>query len=107
MAKAVEALLGEHEIARGFTQGMLDSAKAWENGDESAVQETIKNARNYAALLHDHILHENGVVYPATNWLMPITDQNHLDELCAQMEDDSTTAHQFIEWLDAIEAQTA
>ena len=57
MAKAVEALLAEHELARGFTRGMMGSASAWKNGDETAAQETIKEARSAAPTGGSHAPH--------------------------------------------------
>jgi hemerythrin-like domain-containing protein len=105
MAKAVEALLAEPELARGFTRGMAEAAQAWQNGDENTVHETVNNARNYAALLHDHILHENGVVFPATNWLITPDEQAYMSELYSNMDFNSTDVAQMLSLLDALEAQ--
>lgn len=105
MGKAVEALLGEHEIARGFTRGMMQAALAWQNGDEAAAQETVKNARNYAALLHDHILHENGVVFPATSWLISPSELARMDEQCANVRPEGVDVDQILTLLDTLDTQ--
>jgi len=105
MTKAVVALVGEHGIARGFTRDMAEAAHAWQNGDTTAALETVKNARNYAALMHDHILHENGVVFPATNWLITSSEQSRMDDMVGNLDMGSDDVNQTLSLLDTLEAQ--
>lgn len=107
MSKAVEALLGEHALARGYTQAMQEAARVWQAGDESAAATTIQNARHWASLLHDHIAHEDNLLFPVAKWLLMPTEQAKLEAHFTQLDQQCADAGQYLALLDALESQTS
>jgi hemerythrin-like domain-containing protein len=105
MSKAVEALLGEHALARGYTQAMQEAARAWQAGDESAAAATVQNARHWASLLHDHIAHEDNLFFPVAKWLLMPTEQAKLEAHFTQLDQQCADAGQYLALLDALESQ--
>jgi hemerythrin-like domain-containing protein len=107
MSKAVEALLGEHALARQYTQAMEQAARAWQSGDESAAASTIQNARHWAALLHDHIAHEDNLLFPVAKWLLMPHEQADLEKHFNQLDQQCADAGQYLALLEALENQTS
>jgi len=70
----VGVMLHEHELAREYTRGMRAAAEKWEQGDASARAEVVKNARDYVALLRQHILKEDQVLFPMADRVIPPGD---------------------------------
>lgn len=103
MPKAVEALLGEHELGRGFTRGMHQAGRAWRDGNPEAAHEAVSYARQYAALLHDHILHEEGVVYPASSWLATPADRKQMDDVWTDLEIERVNESEILPLLKTLE----
>jgi hemerythrin-like domain-containing protein len=60
----IAVMLMEHEQGRQFTRGLRDGVKKWEAGDDAGHRTVISNARSYVALLRDHIMKEDEVLFP-------------------------------------------
>lgn len=60
----IAVMLMEHEQGRQFTRGLRDGVKKWEAGDDAARRTIVSNARGYVALLRDHIMKEDDVLFP-------------------------------------------
>jgi hemerythrin-like domain-containing protein len=67
----IGVMLMEHERGRAFTRQMRAAAMRLENGDASARAEVVENARGYVALLHQHIMKENSVLFPMAEKVLP------------------------------------
>jgi len=60
----IGVMLLEHDKGRGYTKGMADAVAKYKAGDRKAAPVIASNARNYIALLTDHIEKENSVLFP-------------------------------------------
>ncbi len=67
----IGVMLYEHEQGRAFTRGLRQAAEQLQAGDASARAAVIQNARNYAALLRQHILKEDRILFPMANQVIP------------------------------------
>lgn len=60
----IAIMLMEHEQGRQFTRGVRDGVKKWEEGNDAGRRVLLSNARSYVALLRDHIMKEDEVLFP-------------------------------------------
>ena len=67
----VGVMLAEHAQARQITAALRSAAQSLEAGDTSARPEVTPNARAYAALLRQHILKEDTILFPAADRVIP------------------------------------
>ncbi len=76
-------MLTEHDRGRDYVKGMGETACAYKSGDAEASGKYVKNARNYVALLTEHIEKENNILYPMGD--MRVSNQKQ-KELLAEFE---------------------
>ncbi len=88
----ISVMLGEHEQGRVYTRGMREAAEKLAAGDESARADVILNARGYAALLRQHIMKENGVLFPMADRVIPPARQDEVAEGFEHIEHEETGA---------------
>lgn len=74
----IAVMLSEHETGRQFVRKMDAAASAFSNGDRSAADQFIKNARGYVSLLSGHIQKENNILFPMADKVIPGEEQNRL-----------------------------
>lgn len=67
----VGVMLHEHELGRQYTLGMRSAAERWQAGDSSAREQVVENALGYAALLRQHILKEDTILFPMADQVIP------------------------------------
>ena len=67
----VAVMLNEHEMGRQFTRAMRAAAEKWQQGDESARQQAVENALGYVALLRQHIMKEDNILFPMADRAIP------------------------------------
>jgi hemerythrin-like domain-containing protein len=93
---AVEMMLDEHRQARTLTKGMREAARRLESGDETARGPLVSNARQYVALLRDHIEKEDEMLFPMAEELLTAEAKNQLTSGIEQIEreEESTGAPQ-------------
>jgi hemerythrin-like domain-containing protein len=60
----VGVMLAEHEEARAITRGLRAAAERMQAGDTSAATEARWKALEYAALLRQHIMKEDHILFP-------------------------------------------
>ena len=60
----IGVMLAEHEEARTITRGLRAAAERMVAGDGSAATEVRRKALEYAALLRQHIMKEDRVLFP-------------------------------------------
>ena len=60
----IGVMVSEHETGREFVREMDKAAEAYRGGDEGAAMRFARNARDYIALLSQHIHKENLILFP-------------------------------------------
>ena len=60
----IGVMLAEHQQGRGFIRGMAEALDRRKKGDAKALPSYAENARNYIALLTQHINKEDNVLFP-------------------------------------------
>jgi hemerythrin-like domain-containing protein len=66
----IPVMLMEHEQGRAFTRDLREAARRLADGDAAASRQVVANARGYAALLRDHIMKEDEVLFPMADELL-------------------------------------
>jgi hemerythrin-like domain-containing protein len=72
----VGVMLSEHEQGRRFTAAMRAAGLKLAAGDQAAGVEVKFNALGYAALLRQHILKEDNVLFPMANRVIPVSEHD-------------------------------
>lgn len=89
---AVELMLDEHRQARLLTKGMREAARRLESGDDSARGPLVMHARQYVALLRDHIEKEDEMLFPMADELLSPEAQDLLLRGIEQIEREEAAA---------------
>lgn len=76
----VAVMLQEHEFGRAHVRAMAEAVEAASNGDSSAVQEFVSQARGYVNLLRAHIQKEDNILFPMADRTLSGEDQHCLAE---------------------------
>ena len=74
----IAVMLAEHEQGRIYTRAMRAAAQRLLDGDLTARQELVRNARAYVVLLRQHIAKEDSVLFPMANQVIPIERQEQV-----------------------------
>jgi hemerythrin-like domain-containing protein len=86
----IGVMLKEHEQGRILTRSMRAAAERWQAGDESAKAETLRSAAGYAALLRQHILKENTMLFPMADRVIPASEHKLVEEGFERVEHEET-----------------
>jgi hemerythrin-like domain-containing protein len=84
----IGVMLHEHDEGRALAQRLRELAQAYSKGDRTVGTEWAATAREYAQLLHDHILKENNVLFPMAEGLLSPAEGEELAERFEQMEEE-------------------
>jgi len=84
-------MLAEHELGRGFVGKMEVAVASYEKGKFGAVQEFAKAARDYVALLREHIQKEDHCLFAMTNESLDEKEQLQLLKAFQKAEQESAT----------------
>lgn len=68
----IGVMLAEHEQGRIYTRAMRASAERLEQGDITAREAVVQNARGYANLLRNHIAKEDTILFPMAARVIPL-----------------------------------
>jgi len=92
----IAVMLAEHEQGRLFTRNLRLAAQQLEQGDLSARQAIIDNARGYATLLSAHIAKEDNILFPMANKVIPPSqhEQVYLDFERVEHEETGEGVHE-------------
>jgi len=85
-------MLHEHEEGRRFIRSMRAAADRWAAGDQAASAEVAEQALHYVALLRQHILKENNILFPMAAQVIPSDEHAALLERFEQVEHEETGA---------------
>ncbi len=83
-------MLFEHEEGREFTRGLREAALKLEGGDKTAVPAVLQNARGYCALLKQHIMKEDNILFPMAAQVIPEAQHDQVLEDFEHVEHDET-----------------
>jgi len=89
---------------------MRAAAELWLKGDGSAKQQALENARGYSALLRQHILKEDRVLFPMANQVIPLGQQEQVTEDFEIIEHEETGAgvhEKYLAMAEKLEAEAA
>jgi hemerythrin-like domain-containing protein len=106
----IGVMLMEHEQGRQYTRGMRAAAERLAAGDASARAEVISNAQGYAALLRQHIMKEDQILFPMADQVIP--SQAHAAvvegfELVEHEETGEGVHERYLTLADALEREAA
>jgi len=88
----IGVMLAEHEQGRGFTREMRIAAEKWDAGNLSAKSAVTYNALSYVALLKQHILKEDQILFPMANRAIPPERHAAIDSEFERIELEETGA---------------
>ena len=83
-------MLAEHEQGRQLTRGMRQAAEKMQAGEVSAKANISQNALGYAALLRQHIMKEDNVLFPMAERVIPLAKQAEIAEAFERIEHEVT-----------------
>jgi hemerythrin-like domain-containing protein len=66
----IDMMLEEHEQGRALTRALRDAARRLQAGDELARAQVVSNVRGYIALLRDHIMKEDEMLFPMADEML-------------------------------------
>jgi hemerythrin-like domain-containing protein len=76
----IGVMLAEHNRGRAYVQAMAESVAKNKKGEAQALTDFAKNARNYIALLTQHITKEDSVLFPMGDQVLSPQKQKELEE---------------------------
>jgi len=82
----IGVMLMEHDEGRAYVRGMVEATRKYIKGDSAALAEYAKNARNYIALLTQHIDKENNIFFPMGERVLSRKKQEELVEAFEKLE---------------------
>jgi len=74
----IGVMLYEHEMGRDLVKKLDVEVARWKKGNQNAISDITKHARNYIQLLDQHIDKENNILFPMANKSIPIDKQEEL-----------------------------
>jgi hemerythrin-like domain-containing protein len=80
-------MLSEHAAGRGYVKAMAEALLSLKKDNEAAAQLFAENARNYGALLSQHIYKEDNILYPMADSRLTPTQQDELLACFADVEE--------------------
>lgn len=83
----VEALTREHALGRALVKGLAEATGAFRRGDPSAKESLIKNLRGIAELYPHHIWKEDYLLFPLSNKVLSVEDQQNLAQEFEKVEE--------------------
>lgn len=76
----IGVMLTEHDMGRGYVRGMSEAVARYKASDRQALSAIAQNARNYIALLTQHIDKEDYILYPMADMHLSEDQQKELLE---------------------------
>jgi len=86
----IAVMLHEHEQGRAFTRGMREAAQKLQSGDASAASAVVQNALGYGALLRQHIMKEDNILFPMAGRVIPAAQHADVLEDFERVEHEET-----------------
>jgi hemerythrin-like domain-containing protein len=80
-------MLHEHTEGRGYVKALSDSIPGIKKGEAASARRFAESARNYGALLSQHIQKEDQILYPMADARLSRGQQNELEACFADVEE--------------------
>ena len=106
----VAVMLDEHEQGRRLTKAMRLAAQEYAGGDVTAAQRIAENAHAYVTLLRQHIQKEENFLFPLSDQVIPVDEQESLAEEFEKVEEEEVGAgvhEKYHELAEALEKEVA
>lgn len=84
-------MLADHEEGRRLTGAMRAAAERLEGGEPEAATEVVRNAIGYVAVLRQHIMKEDNVLFPMAEQALPEEQKEQLAEAFADLDADEAS----------------
>lgn len=81
-------MLAEHDVGRGHVRGMAAALERYTSENGQAGLQLAAHAREYIALLNEHIEKENKVLFPMADAHVPASKQDQLYEEFEKLEEE-------------------
>jgi hemerythrin-like domain-containing protein len=82
----ISVMLVEHNQGRDYVKGMNEAFVKYKAGDHAAAAKFVENARNYVALLTQHIDKEDNILYMIADMHLPRAMQEEMVEEFEKLE---------------------
>jgi len=82
----IGVMLTEHDMGRGYVKAMSEAVAKYKGGDRKVSSAIVGNARNYIALLTQHIDKEDNILYPMADMHLSEERQKELLEEFERVE---------------------
>jgi hemerythrin-like domain-containing protein len=82
----VGVMLSEHDLGRIEISGMHDALEKYSAGEPDAGMDLVAHAQNFAALLRNHIMKEDNILFVMADQRLSAQDQTRLSEGFAEAE---------------------
>lgn len=106
----LEIFLDEHVEGRALTRAMRDAARQLQGGDAGARAALVSSVNRYVALLRDHIVREDDMLFPMADEMLSAEQQRSVlrEFERVEREDVGAGAHQrFHELAERLEREAA
>jgi hemerythrin-like domain-containing protein len=98
-------MLAEHDEGRRFSSGLRAAAEKLAAGDTGAAREVVQNARGYAAVMRQHIMKEDNVLFTMAQHVLDEERQAALSEQFQRIEGETTTRDEYSGLVNALEKE--
>lgn len=82
----IGVMLMEHNTGRDYVKNMSDAIEKYKEGDKEISLKIVENAKNYIALLSQHIEKEDNILYPMAETRLSANKQEELLEKFEKIE---------------------
>ncbi|MGQ9627286.1 MAG: hemerythrin domain-containing protein [Anaerolineae bacterium] len=82
----IAVMLMEHDLGRNYVKGMSEDVAQYKAGELEISSKIVENARNYIALLTQHIEKEDNILYPMADMHLSEEKQRELIEEFEKLE---------------------
>jgi hemerythrin-like domain-containing protein len=106
----IGVMLHEHECGREFTADLRQAAERLAAGDTGAATAVVVGARNYAALLRQHIFKEDNILFPMASRVIPPDEQHAVMERFDAIDREQAPGHTreaYVALVERLESETA
>lgn len=84
----IGVMLAEHTLGREYVRGMADAIAPYAAGEAGAAARFAENARGYIALLSQHIVKEDQILYPLADRVLSEETQTEISGGFARVEEE-------------------
>jgi hemerythrin-like domain-containing protein len=88
----VAVMLAEHDEGRTYTRLICEAANRLKSDDETAIDTIVENARRYTALLRQHIMKEDQILFPMADRIIPLSLHDQVLDDFEKVEHEETGA---------------